>query len=135
MADPIEPLSAALADRYRIERELGHGGMARVFLALAQGPRGFNKLIVIKQMREEIMLASDLPMTAAEVKNRILEKWPEKNTPTLYNQVFIALGRSELFKKIKKGKFAVREGARKAFEEKKKSEASSACAPMSELKA
>ena len=26
-------LSAALADRYRIERELGQGGMATVFLA------------------------------------------------------------------------------------------------------
>ncbi len=76
----------------------------------------------IKEMCEEIMLASQDPMSAAEVKNRILERWPEKNTPTLYNQVFIALGRSELFKKIKKGKFALREGARKQVEERKKSE-------------
>jgi hypothetical protein len=36
--------------------------------------------------------------------------------------VFIALGRSELFKKIKKGKFSVREGAKKILEERKKSE-------------
>lgn len=27
------PLAAALADRYRIERELGAGGMATVYLA------------------------------------------------------------------------------------------------------
>jgi hypothetical protein len=74
----------------------------------------------IKQMCEEIMLETDEPMSAAEVKNHILERWPEKNTPTLYNQVFIALGRSDLFKKIKKGKFAVRDGARKAFEDKKR---------------
>jgi serine/threonine-protein kinase len=29
----IEGLSAALADRYRLERELGQGGMAMVYLA------------------------------------------------------------------------------------------------------
>lgn len=33
MAAPLERLSSALADRYRIERELGHGGMATVYLA------------------------------------------------------------------------------------------------------
>jgi serine/threonine-protein kinase len=31
--DPADRLSAALADRYRLERELGRGGMATVFLA------------------------------------------------------------------------------------------------------
>jgi serine/threonine protein kinase len=29
----VKDLQAALADRYRIERELGRGGMATVFLA------------------------------------------------------------------------------------------------------
>src|SRR5262245_13811656 len=33
MADLLERLQRALADRYRIERELGRGGMATVFLA------------------------------------------------------------------------------------------------------
>jgi len=33
MADPLESLQAALADRYQIERELGRGGMALVYLA------------------------------------------------------------------------------------------------------
>ena len=33
MADPPLRLQDALADRYRIERELGHGGMATVYLA------------------------------------------------------------------------------------------------------
>jgi serine/threonine-protein kinase len=33
MADLLEQLKAALADRYRIERELGSGGMATVYLA------------------------------------------------------------------------------------------------------
>ena len=33
MADTFERLKAALADRYAIERELGSGGMATVYLA------------------------------------------------------------------------------------------------------
>ncbi len=33
MADPFERLRSTLADRYRVERELGRGGMAVVFLA------------------------------------------------------------------------------------------------------
>ena len=33
MADPATGLRAGLADRYRLERELGRGGMARVYLA------------------------------------------------------------------------------------------------------
>jgi serine/threonine-protein kinase len=33
VADVLERLKAALADRYRIERELGSGGMATVYLA------------------------------------------------------------------------------------------------------
>jgi eukaryotic-like serine/threonine-protein kinase len=32
MADPLPEVSAALADRYRFERELGRGGMAAVYL-------------------------------------------------------------------------------------------------------
>lgn len=33
MPDPIARLNAALEDRYRVEREIGQGGMARVYLA------------------------------------------------------------------------------------------------------
>jgi serine/threonine-protein kinase len=33
LPDSIDRLRAALADRYRIERELGHGGNAVVYLA------------------------------------------------------------------------------------------------------
>jgi len=33
VTDALSALSAALADRYRLERELGHGGMATVYLA------------------------------------------------------------------------------------------------------
>jgi serine/threonine-protein kinase len=33
MHDPLDRLKAALADRYQIEREIGSGGMATVYLA------------------------------------------------------------------------------------------------------
>ena len=33
MIEPSERLTTTLADRYRIERELGRGGMATVYLA------------------------------------------------------------------------------------------------------
>ena len=34
--------------------ELGRGGMAVVYLAALQGPRGFSKLAVVKELKEEI---------------------------------------------------------------------------------
>jgi serine/threonine protein kinase len=40
--------------KYRPIAELGHGGMAEVFLAVASGPAGFNKLVVLKQIRAQL---------------------------------------------------------------------------------
>jgi serine/threonine-protein kinase len=39
------------SDRFRVIRQLGAGGAAEVFLALARGPRGFQKLVVLKKPR------------------------------------------------------------------------------------
>ncbi len=47
-ADSVAP--PALGKYYPIAR-LGQGGMADVFLAVARGPVGFNKLVVVKRMR------------------------------------------------------------------------------------
>ena len=48
--------------RYRLIAEIGHGGMAEVYLALLEGELGFNKLLVLKQIRPE--LAEDPEMMA-----------------------------------------------------------------------
>jgi serine/threonine-protein kinase len=41
--------------KYRLIAEIGKGGMADVFLAVVQGPAGFNKLVVIKRTRAELV--------------------------------------------------------------------------------
>jgi serine/threonine-protein kinase len=40
--------------KYRLIASLGAGGMAKVYLALMAGPAGFNKLLVIKILREDL---------------------------------------------------------------------------------
>jgi serine/threonine-protein kinase len=54
MADPIERLTAALSDRYRIERELGSGGMATVYLA---EDTKHHRKVAVKVLRPELAAA------------------------------------------------------------------------------
>ena len=51
LTEPLELLTAALADRYRIERELGAGGMATVYLA--EDLRHHRK-VAVKVLRSEL---------------------------------------------------------------------------------
>jgi serine/threonine-protein kinase len=44
----------AAGGKYRFIAALGHGGMADVYLAVAVGPAGFNKLLVIKRLRQSL---------------------------------------------------------------------------------
>ena len=44
----------------RLVAGLGHGGMARVYLAISQNPLGFTKLVVLKVLREELDVDGDL---------------------------------------------------------------------------
>lgn len=46
--------------RYRLIAEIGRGGMAEVYLAVAQGPGGFNKLVVIKKALRDLALQPDI---------------------------------------------------------------------------
>ena len=58
-------LRTALADRYRIERELGQGGMATVYLA--QDLR-HDRRVAVKVMREEVATAVGATRFLAEIK-------------------------------------------------------------------
>jgi serine/threonine-protein kinase len=51
MTDALTRLSAALADRYTIERELGSGGMATVYLA---EDLKLHRKVALKVLRREL---------------------------------------------------------------------------------
>jgi serine/threonine-protein kinase len=50
VSDPLACLSSALAERYRLERELGAGGMATVYLA---HDLKHNRKVAVKVLRPE----------------------------------------------------------------------------------
>src|SRR5450432_2047811 len=51
----VEGLSGNNAfGKYQLFASWGRGGMADVFLAVARGPMGFNKLAVIKRLRAQL---------------------------------------------------------------------------------
>ena len=52
MTDALDRLSVALADRYRIERELGGGGMSRVFVA---DEVALGRTVVVKVVAPELL--------------------------------------------------------------------------------
>ncbi len=45
--------------KYRIIAKLGQGGMATVFLSVVPGPAGFNKLLVVKILKDDLAHDSD----------------------------------------------------------------------------
>ncbi len=65
MADNLERLKAALAVRYVVERELGSGGMATVYLA--EDPRHHRK-VAVKVLRPELALAIGIERFFREIE-------------------------------------------------------------------
>jgi serine/threonine-protein kinase len=55
----VNQADAVRIGRYQILTLLGEGGMARVYLAVQRGPAGFNKLVVVKQVRPELAWDQD----------------------------------------------------------------------------
>ncbi|MEO8139972.1 MAG: serine/threonine-protein kinase, partial [Gemmatimonadota bacterium] len=64
MADPISRLSAALSDRYTIERELGAGGMATVYLAQ---DLKHDRKVAVKVLRPELAASMGVERFAREI--------------------------------------------------------------------
>jgi serine/threonine-protein kinase len=65
MTEPLSRLAAALADRYRIEREIGAGGMATVYLA--QDIK-HDRRVAIKVLRPELAAVIGAERFLAEIK-------------------------------------------------------------------
>jgi serine/threonine-protein kinase len=65
MTDVADRLAAALADRYRIERELGAGGMATVYLA--QDLR-HDRRVAVKVLRPELAAVIGAERFLAEIR-------------------------------------------------------------------
>jgi eukaryotic-like serine/threonine-protein kinase len=65
MADAFDRLSAALTDRYRIERELGAGGMATVYLA---ADLKHDRKVALKVLRPELSAILGAERFLAEIK-------------------------------------------------------------------
>ena len=65
MSEAIARVAAALSDRYRIERELGAGGMATVYLA---HDLRHDRDVAIKVLRPELAAALGAERFLAEVK-------------------------------------------------------------------
>ena len=63
--EPTRPLESALSDRYRIERELGGGGMSRVFLATEMA---LARDVVIKVIKPDLAEGLSAERFAREVK-------------------------------------------------------------------
>ena len=51
MSDFAAPSSRS---RYQVITTLGQGGMARVLLTVSRGPAGVTKLLVVKELKEEL---------------------------------------------------------------------------------
>ncbi len=69
MSDPVARLNAALADRYAIERELGEGGMATVYLA---DDLRHQRKVALKVLKPELALD--------EALHRLMEVGPLRIT-------------------------------------------------------
>ncbi len=55
-----ETRALLFAGKYKILASLGRGGMADVYLAVMPGPAGFNKLVVVKKLRDSFTIEIDL---------------------------------------------------------------------------
>ncbi|MDZ4693995.1 MAG: protein kinase [Deltaproteobacteria bacterium] len=82
--------------KYRLERQLAVGGMAEVYLAVAEGLSGFEKQVVVKRLLPQHMREHDL-ITMFVDEARLLARLHHPNIAEVYDigqqgdEIFIAL--------------------------------------------
>jgi len=81
----IQPEPARFG-RYQLVTLLAEGGMARVYLAFARGPAGFDKLVVVKQIRPELAWDQDF-VTMFFDEARIAARLSHRNVVHTYEVV------------------------------------------------
>src|SRR6516165_2665155 len=62
--------------KYVLERELARGGMARVVLATLRGAGGFEKKLVVKQIRDELAYEEFIKRFVEEAKTTVALSHP-----------------------------------------------------------
>src|SRR4051812_48817206 len=82
----VNPQSSTRIGRYEILTLIGEGGMARVYLAVSRGPVGFNKLVVVKQVRPELAWDRDF-ITMFFDEARIAARLNHPNVVSTYEVV------------------------------------------------
>jgi len=82
----VNQAGATRIGRYEILTLLGEGGMARVYLAVSRGPVGFNKLVVVKQVRPELAWDRDF-ITMFFDEARIAARLNHPNVVSTYEVV------------------------------------------------
>jgi serine/threonine protein kinase len=82
----LNQAGATRIGRYEILTLLGEGGMARVYLAVSRGPVGFNKLVVVKQIRPELAWDRDF-ITMFFDEARIAARLNHPNVVSTYEVV------------------------------------------------
>ena len=86
MTDPITRLNAALEGRYRVEREIGEGGMATVYLA---EDLRHNRNVALKVLKPELAAVVGAEHFLAEIKTTANLQHP--HILALYDRIKISL--------------------------------------------
>jgi serine/threonine-protein kinase len=85
MTEPLERLQAALADRYRLERELGAGGMATVYLA---EDLKHHRHVALKVLRPELsaVLGAERFLKEIELTANLQHPLPTQQEPAHHHR-------------------------------------------------
>ncbi len=109
VTDLMEKRDQVLGEARLLENqieELLTTGKSQVRTTKPRGPS-------VRKLCEEVLRRKTAGLTPAKVKDAILKRYPERNSRTFYNQVFIALTRNDSFRRMADGTFRLRKSKAK----------------------